>query len=470
MKPKKPPISQRLNTYLEQPMEYIRKSLKRLSKTICPIERFTILDNVAEAKTTLGNYEGAIKTSIRTESIATTINDEILYCKSLFSRALSFLWFGQINRAAKITHKCLEIGERNNSKSMKCKCMLLLARIDMLKGYAERSKLTLDRAMEIAGQLGNIDLTNAGKLLQCELLISTNNLKKAVKLAEAALFRGEEEKTGPLLNELRALLGGLYLSQNKLIKSLDLLSFHRQFSRHSMGWGLNPKLRLACVHIQANQMEEAESIFKKVNRKSLPVHERLLLLRIEMKIARSKCEHSRFTSLLTENKALQVQTEKEIIDYGNIQAKLLGVAEDTLFSRLIQNSGTSLLTEEENKNLNPDNYSLFYNGLTGKLYSHGKLIKTFSPNGQKGTLLTMLMKNNGKYYTNREIYEQIWKNRFNHEFNDNNVYVTMSKLRKTLKDTKTRRHWQFVKSSKAGAYAFDPGCQTQWAILIPVRE
>jgi hypothetical protein len=458
-----------MKAYHKKPIEYIRKSIKQLLITKCPKQRFTILSNVTEAKTILGNYEGAIKTSLRTSSMATSMHDEILYGKSLLSRAISFLWFGKIERASEIIQKCFQIGDKNNSTTLKCKCLLLMARIDLLNNYPERCELNMRRATYLAQTIGNSDLITAGTLIKCELLISSGHRKEAIKTAQLCLSESDDRR-GPLQDEIKTLLGGLYLSENEIIKALDSLSLQRHFSGHSMGWGLNAGLRLASVHLKANQINDALVILSNVKFKTLPAHEQCLFLKIKMKAARTGLDYKKFKELQIENVAFERKTEKGVIHYGNMQADILNVKEAPVYAEIIGNNGRRILSKQDSQSLQPEKYIFFYNSLTGNIYHKGALLETLSPKSIKGALLSMLMENNGRFYNHKQIYETIWKSRFNPEFNDNNVYVTISKLRKILKDTKTLTDWQFLKSSDQGAYTFEPAKNIPWAIVIPVRE
>ena len=427
----------------------------RASTTTNPMSRFDLVESYALLYSNFGYSQKAMSLAYRAIKMA----ENELHMKGMirahFLIAKVAFPAGNLATAQRHLEQARSIADRHGQIRHQGKILALMARMSMRRGKFKKAEHYLTECTELAKELGEQATFASLDLRQAELALEKSEYLPAAELALRSSRTFAALGNYSQLREARALLGEALIASGDIAGALSVLN--TEPNCHAIS-GANGRLRLAAAQLANGELENSLESLASVESRWLPIFEHLLRLRLKEEVYRFKRNETE-TKEAQKCYALALKVlPKDLCGSFNLLLGRLGLS-DRPVATLVTEQGRRFLTEKEIENLDIDEFSIFYDAMNSILHQRNCKEKRLPFNSIRGSLLAELMMNEKKGMTRIELYERLWKKPFNRLFNNNNVYVSMSNLRKLL-------HRKDDVFTIKGRYYFDHQ-RKNWGLLIP---
>ena len=435
-------------------MKLLSEALRASGKTN-PINRFDLVESYALLYATFGFTQRAMSLATR----ATQLAEDQLHIKCMvranFLVGRVAFRIGNIAAADRHLQLARSIAERHGHIRHQGKIQALLARIAMRTGKFRKAANYLSKCAVLAKEIGEQATFASLDLRQAELALERSEYLPAAELALRSSQAFAALGNYPQLREARALLGEALIANGDIAGALSVLN--TEPNCHTVS-GANGRLRLAAAQLANGELDNCLDSLASVESRWLPFFEHLLRLRLKEEV------HRREQKEKETEEALKVYTQTlKGLPQGlhasfNLLLGRLGLSARPV-ATLITQQGRRFLTEKEAKKVSAADYSLLFDGVKSTLFQKGKRPQKLTLKSKPGAMLAELMKYAGRGFSRVYLYERLWQKRFNQLFHDNNVYVSMSSLKKML----LRKDDVYIVD---GHYYFDHK-RENWGLLLP---
>ena len=438
----------------DEAMKLLSEAL-RVNGTTNPINRYFLVESYALLYATFGFTQRAMKLAAR----ATQLAEEQLHIKGMiranFLIAKVAFRAGSLATADRHLQLARSIADRHGHIRHQGKIQALLARIAMRTGKFKKAANYLDKCTILAKELGEQATFASLDLRHAELALERSEYLPAAELACRAARSFDVLGNYSQLREARALLGEALIANGDTAGALSVLN--TEPNCHTVS-GANGRLRLAAAQLANGDLDSCLDLLASVESRWLPIFEHLLRLRLKEEA------HRREQNEIATKEAQRVYSEtltslpQGLRGSFNLLLGRLGLSARPV-ATLVTQQGRRFLTAKEVKNVSSADYLLLFDAVNSTLCQKGRRPQKLTLRSKPGAMLAELMLNTGRGFNRIDLYERLWKKRFNRLFNHNNVYVTMSNLKKML----LRKDDVYTVD---GHYYFDHK-RENWGLLLP---
>jgi len=426
-----------------------------------PELRFDALEACARAHCSSASLATASRCSTRMGFLATQLGRPHLHSRSLITEATLLWCLDKLPTCLEKLAEALEWARSGRNDALELQCLGLLAVVNAQWGLDLESSAYETDLLSLTGHV-HTNATNASTLcVRSECALERGDFDQALDFARRGLKEDASRVERPTIQQLLRLRGEAEIALGFYKESL--MSFTRSrllLARNDLaGQILELRIAAACLACDRNteRLRRQVQALRPMQCKEAVIKARLLELAwlFHGDLEKADTAQEQLIELLR-----SIEDGKRHRTFTLLK-RLELLPNRTL--RLIGTHGKITVSPLERRFIDEQSYELFYDGATGSLHVRHKEPVSLELSSMPGQLLAHFLRSPELSFSRQKIYESVWKTPFYREYNDNDVYVMLSKLRLLIGDRD--RSPQLLRLNKDG-YSFTGACR--WGFIEPL--